>query len=296
MAEITHHAITVNGIRMHYAKAGEGERLLLMLHGFPENWYSWRHQLADLSDSFTVVAPDLRGYNDTDAPNWGYELDVLVTDVAELIRGLGYERAIVAAHDWGGAIGWALAISHPHLVERFIPMNIPHPSKMEEAFRTGNTTQMRRSWYIAAFQVPLLPELAMRANNYEFFDRVFRDMAIDKSRFTDEDIAYYKQAAAKPGRLTAMVNYYRQIVQTGPRGLFRGTGMRVTMPTLLIWGEEDLALGKELTYGTGEYVDDLRIHYIPNCSHWVQQEQPEQVNALIREFLADLMPAQERAI
>ena len=289
--DFEHHYVTLNGIRMHYAQAGQGPRLLVLLHGLPECWWSWRHQLALFRDTpalaarYTLIAPDLRGYNETDRPSWGYELDVLVQDVVELIRALGHRSAIVGGHDWGGNIAWSLAIARPELVQRLIAMNIPHPALFAGAIGR-NWRQSLRSWYFGFFQLPWLPELAIRANGYASIKRAFTDMAIDPSRFTPEDIRIFQSAMAAPGAATAAVNYYRAILQQGARGMFRGTGMHVYAPTLLIWGENDTALGKELTYGTDRYAPDLRIRYIPNCSHWVQQEQPELVNRALQEFLA----------
>jgi pimeloyl-ACP methyl ester carboxylesterase len=155
-AMVEHHYIHVNGIKMHYVKAGQGERLVLLLHGFPEFWYSWRNQIPALSEQFTVVAPDLRGYNETEKPSWGYGIDVLVNDVISLIRELGYEKAIVVGHDWGGAIAWATAIAYPHRVERLIVLNCPHPSIFRKALRT-NREQQGRSWYMGFFQLRFAP-------------------------------------------------------------------------------------------------------------------------------------------
>jgi pimeloyl-ACP methyl ester carboxylesterase len=284
---VEHHYIHINGIKMHYVKAGQGERLVVLLHGFPEFWYSWRDQIPALSKQFTVVAPDLRGYNDTEKPLWGYGIDVLVNDVISLIRELGFQRAVVVGHDWGGAIAWATAIAYPHRVERLIVLNCPHPAIFRKALRT-NRAQQRRSWYMGFFQLPFLPEAALRANNYAMIERIFRGSAIDKSRFRDEDIEQYKQALAKPGALTAALNYYRTAARSSARALGPGATGHVPMPTLLIWGEEDTALGKELTYDMEQYVPNLRIRYIPHCSHWVQQEQPELVNEYMQEFLAAL--------
>lgn len=278
---------------MHYAQAGQGPELIVMLHGFPECWWSWRHQLAlfrdtpALAERYTVIAPDLRGYNETDRPSWGYELDVLVQDVVELIRALGHARAIVAGHDWGGNIAWALAIARPELVSKLIALNIPHPALFAQAIG-HNWRQMLRSWYIAFFQLPWLPEAAIRANGYAFIEQVLRGTAVDPSRFSDEDIRIFISSIAAPGAATAAVNYYRALMQTGARGMFRGSGMRVRAPVLMVWGEQDTALGKELTYGTDRFAPDLRIHYLPNCSHWVQQDCPDQVNAAILEFLSNL--------
>jgi len=292
--DFEHHYVQLDGIRMHYAQVGHGSKLLVLLHGFPECWWSWRYQLRLFRDDpalaaqFTLVAPDMRGYNETDRPSWGYELDVLTQDIVSLIRALGHARAIVAGHDWGGNIAWALAIARPDVVERLIALNIPHPSLFAEGAST-NWRQMLRSWYILFFQLPFLPEAAIRRNDYALIERVLRGTAVDKSTFSDQDIAIYKRSIAQPGAATAALNYYRVLVQQGSRGMFRATGMHVSIPTLLIWGEADTALGKELTYGTERFVPDLRIHYIPNCSHWVQQERPAEVNAAMEDFLNDVL-------
>ena len=158
MSELTHNAVHVNGIRMHYVQAGTGDTLVLLLHGFPEFWFSWRYQLAALSPSFTVVAPDLRGYNDTDKPDWGYTVDVLSSDMAELIRALGFTQAVVVGHDWGGGLAWHLAITAPELVQRLVVLNMPHPARFIQGTLT-NPLQLARSSYIGFFQLPFVAEL-----------------------------------------------------------------------------------------------------------------------------------------
>ncbi|MGJ3251170.1 MAG: alpha/beta fold hydrolase [Elainellaceae cyanobacterium] len=279
----THDYIITNGIRLHYVTQGEGQ-LMLMLHGFPEFWYSWRHQIPEFSKEFKVVALDLRGYNDSDKPRDpnAYAMSELIKDVEGVIKGLGYERCVLVGHDWGGAIAWNVAYAYPDLIDKLIVMNLPHPAKFSQGLLTPQ--QLLKSWYIFFFQIPVLPELVLQWNDYEAIAQAFTGTAIDKRAFTDADIEAYKDAAAKRGALTAMLNYYRNIFQTG---LMRSNWATLHIPTLLIWGEDDVALGTELTYGTGELVDDLTLQYIPECSHWVQQEQPDRVNHYMREFLAD---------
>ncbi|MBF2075661.1 MAG: alpha/beta fold hydrolase [Synechococcales cyanobacterium C42_A2020_086] len=277
-----HQWISTNGVRLHYVTQGAGD-LMLFLHGFPEFWYSWRHQIPEFAQDYKVVALDLRGYNDSDKPTGldAYRLSELVADVAGVIRGLGYERCILVGHDWGGAIAWNVAYTHPELVHRLIVLNLPHPAKFAAGLRTPQ--QLLRSWYIFFFQIPGLPELALQAGDYQMIANAFVGMAVDKTAFTPEDLEAYKDAAAKRGALTAMINYYRaNLLQPGL--ISRDWGV-LDIPTLLIWGEEDAALGKELTYNTEVYVKDLTVRYIPQCSHWVQQEQPQLVNQYIREFL-----------
>ncbi|MGB3309300.1 MAG: alpha/beta fold hydrolase [Nodosilinea sp.] len=277
-----HGFLDTNGVRLHYVSRGQGP-LMLFLHGFPEFWYSWRHQLDYFADHYTCVALDLRGYNDSDKPEGleAYRLDVLVEDVRGAVAALGHERMVLVGHDWGGAIAWAFAYAHPELLQSLIVMNIPHPAKFAEGLRTPQ--QLLRSWYIAAFQLPLLPELALQLGDYWAIEQMLRGMAIDKTTFSDADLQAYKAAAAKPGALTAMINYYRSFALSGQWQQSWGV---LEVPTLLIWGEDDAALGKELSVGTEAYVSNLRLRYIPQCSHWVQQERPHQVNAIMHEFLA----------
>ncbi len=283
MSELRHAFAEVNGIRMHYVTAGQGP-LVVLLHGFPEFWYSWRKQIEALAEHFTVVAPDQRGYNETDKPDWGYETDVLVADVVGLIEALGYERARVVGHDWGGAVAWATAIARPHRVERLAILNTPHPAVFAEHLR-NNPAQMRRSWYMGFFLLPTLPELAFRANDYATVERALR-ADTPAGTFSDDDIAAYKDAISKPGALTAAINWYRAAGRQGTRGLFAGTAMRCEVPTLLIWGEADRYLGPELVEGTRQYVPDLTIRRLPGVSHWVQQEAPDEVNRYLLDFFS----------
>jgi pimeloyl-ACP methyl ester carboxylesterase len=257
---------------------------MLMLHGFPEFWYSWRHQIPEFAKDFKVVALDLRGYNDSDKPHDSstYVMDEFMMDIEGVIQGLGYDCCVLVGHDWGGAIAWNFAYAYPNMVDKLIVLNLPHPAKFAEGLRTPQ--QLLRSWYIFLFQLPWLPEALLQWSNYQVIEAAFKAMAVNKSALTQADIEAYKDAAAKRGALTAMVNYYRNILQ---QRFFNQDWSVLEVPTLMIWGENDTALGKELTYGTEAYVQNLRIHYIPNCSHWVQQEQPQLVNQYIREFLAE---------
>ncbi len=277
-----HHYLETNGIRLHYVSEGEGP-LMLFLHGFPECWYSWRHQLSEFGKDHKAVAVDLRGYNKSDKPKAqsAYAMSELIEDVRGAIRALGYERCVLVGHDWGGAIAWSFAYAHPEMVERLIVLNLPHPAKFAAGLRTPQ--QWLRSWYIALFQLPKVPELLLKLNDYAAIRAVFRDQAVNPDAFTEQDLEKLVAAAAKPGALTGMLNYYRNIFRAD--GFLSRQWDVLTVPTLMVWGENDAALGKELTYGTDEYVETFEIHYIPDCSHWVQQEQPELVNQYIRAFI-----------
>ena len=276
--------LSANGIRLHYVSQGNGP-LMLFLHGFPEFWYSWRHQIETFCSDYKAVALDMRGYNKSDKPpeKSAYVVSELTKDVAETIQALGYEKCILVGHDWGGAIAWNFAYAYPEMIERLIVLNIPHPAKFAEGLRTPR--QLLRSWYIAFFQLPVLPELLLKANNYAAIRSIFREQVVNPNALTESNLEKLVAAAAQPGALTSMLDYYRNL--SGAKGLLNKQWDVLRVPTLMIWGENDLALGKELTYGTQQYVSDLTIRYIPHCSHWVQQEQPNAVNRLMKDWLQD---------
>jgi len=284
---IGHEFVQANGLRFHVATCGEGERLALCLHGFPECWYSWRYQLPVLAQlGYRVWAPDLRGYGQTDRPRRreDYALERLLDDVAGLIDASGARSTILVGHDWGAVIAWYFAIRRVRPLDRLVIMNVPHPGVMERWIRTPR--QLLRSWYVLFFQLPRLPEQLLRARGYRAIRDAFLNMAIDKSRFSESDLQVYCDSAAKPGALTAMVNYYRALVAGGGSARQRALGYPIIdTPTLVIWGERDVALGKETTYGLEPFVNALTVRYLPNVSHWVQQEAPETVNAMLEAWL-----------
>lgn len=279
-----HREMMTNGIRMHYVTQGKGP-LVVLLHGFPEFWYSWRHQIPFLAEhGYRVVAPDLRGYNDTDKPRSGYDVPTLLRDIAGLIKGLGEEQATIVGHDWGGALAWSFAMDYPQMTHKLIVLNAPHPLALFRELRT--LKQLRKSWYIFVFQLPWLPEFMLSRDNANSVGRMLNGSAVQKAAFPPEVTAIYRAAMSKPGAMTAALNYYRQLFRRLPA---RSTTQeaRITAPTLLIWGEQDVALDIALTHGLEQWVDQLQIQYLPESGHWVQQEQPEEVNQLMLEFLGN---------
>ena len=276
-----HRYIITNGIRMHYVSQGEGP-LIVLLHGFPEFWYSWRYQIPFLAGhGYTVIAPDLRGYNETDKPRRGYEIPTLLRDIEELVKGLGRQKAHLVGHDWGGALAWTFAMNYPEMTESLIVMNAPHPAAMMREMRT--LKQLRKSWYIFAFQIPWLPEYMLGRNNANEIGRMLRGAALQKSAFPHEVTAKYQEAMSKPGAIRAAISYYRQLFRHLPFSV-KSKGVQIQAPTLLIWGERDIALGIELTTGLERWVNDIQIKRIPDSGHWVQQEQPEKVNQFLLDF------------
>jgi epoxide hydrolase 4 len=282
-----HGELTTNGIQMHYVTQGTGP-LVVLLHGFPEFWYSWRHQIPAIAEQgYRVVAPDLRGYNDTEKPKRGYDIPTLLRDIAGLIHGLGEESAIVVGHDWGGVLAWQFAIDYPQMTEKLIILNAPHPGAMQRELR--HFSQLRKSWYIFAFQLPWLPEYVLTKNNANEIGRMLRGAALQKEAFPREETAKYQAAMSKPGSAHAALTYYRKVFRSmfSFSGSSRSHRYEVEAPTLLIWGEQDIALGIGLTEGLDPWVPHLRIKRIPDSGHWVQQEQPEKVNEYILAFLTE---------
>jgi pimeloyl-ACP methyl ester carboxylesterase len=278
-----HHHALINGIQLHYVEAGSGP-LVLLLHGFPEFWYSWHHQIAALSTAgLRVMAPDLRGYNESDKPAGipNYRMELLSGDVLGLVRHAGVERAVIVGHDWGGAIAWDVAMRHPEVVEKLIILNAPHAAAFQREI--GKLSQLLKSWYIFFFQLPWLPEWAMRRRHFAALERTLRQDTLRRGAFSEEDIQRYKEALARPGALTATINYYRAIF----RGrLWRGHSTPVIKaPTLVIWGEKDRYLNLSLTNGLGQWVKVLRIERLPGVSHWAQNDAPERVNELMLDFV-----------
>jgi pimeloyl-ACP methyl ester carboxylesterase len=283
-----HQFIETNRIRLHCVTQGQGD-LVVLLHGFPEFWYSWRFQIPALARYFKVVVPDLRGYNDSDKPSSGYDLDTLTADIRGLIENLGYKRAHVVGHDWGGAIACHLAQVFPQYLNRLVILNsAPAQRLAQEMFR--NLDQLRRSWYIFAFQVPGVPEWLIQQNLKEFVRRLFQEQAIRKGAFTSENTAIYSDALAKPGVLSAALSYYRQMFSPWNWFKYWGRiGNPITAPTLVLWGEEDAFLSQNLATDLKDFVQaPCEVKIIPQCGHWVQQEAPQTVN---RELLAFLRQA-----
>jgi len=285
----------VNGVKLHWVEAGAGP-LVVLLHGFPEHWYSWRHQIPALAAAgFHVLAPDMRGYNLSDKPRGvrHYRLEVLARDVAELVRCAGAERAHVVGHDWGGLVAWRVAMSHPTVVERLVVLNAPHPGVMLRGlFRNG---QMKRSRYIFFFQVPRLAERRFAAQDFAILRRYLRRDPVHPGAFSEQDVQRYVEALSRPGALTAALNYYRAAFRAAPLLPFR-RHPRIEVPVLLIWGERDRYLGLHLIDGTERWVRDLRVERIAEASHWVQADAPERVNELLVGHLRGGRGAPDRAL
>ena len=278
--------ITVNGVRLHCVLEGKGP-LVLLLHGFPESAHAWRKQIPALADRFRVVAPDLRGYAESERPPHvsDYRMPVLVADIVGLIEALGEERAHIVGHDWGGAIAWAAAQTRPAIVDRLVVLNCPHPLPLQRALRSLSR-QVLRSWYVLFFQLPELPESILVRDGAAILERSLRGGAIRPDTFSEDDILEYRRALSIPGAATAALNYYRAAFRDALTGRTLDPSRIIQAPTLLIWAEDDFALGRELTDDMeGLFAREFRIEYVRNTSHWVMEERPEVVNRLLLDFL-----------
>jgi epoxide hydrolase 4 len=284
-SEWQHHFVETNRIRMHYVTQGDGD-LVLLLHGFPEFWYAWRFQIPALARHFKVVVPDLRGYNESDKPASGYDLDTLSADIQGLIESLGYARAHIVGHDWGGTIAWHLAQKFPQYLNRLAILNAVPPQRFLQEM-VSNLDQLRRSWYVLAFQVPGIPEWLIQQNLKEFLNNLLQGQAIRKGAFSHEETKLYQSALEKPGALSAALNYYRQMLSPWSwLKEFGRTPNLITAPTLVLWGEEDSLLSQNLVKELDQLVQaPFRLTLIPHCGHWIQQEAPQTVNRELLSFL-----------
>ena len=273
----------VGEVSLHCVEAGPAEGpLAILLHGFPEFWYGWRHQIGPLAAAgFSVVAPDQRGYDLSDKPAGieAYTLDRLAGDVVGLADALKRERFCLVGHDWGGVVAWRVAARWPERVERLAILNAPHPRAFGPYMR-AHPGQMLRSAYVGFFQLPLVPEAVLSAGGFA----LMRQALLRSSRpgaFTPEDLARYEAAWREPGALTAMLNWSRAL-RVKPE---RAGGERIRCPTLVIWGRRDAALDSGLAEASAALCDDARIIWHDRATHWVQHDEAEAVSAALVDFL-----------
>ncbi|MDE2744920.1 MAG: alpha/beta hydrolase [Chloroflexota bacterium] len=276
----THDYLTTNGVRLHYVSQGEGP-LVLLLHGFPEHWYSWRFQIGPLAVAgFRVVAPDLRGYNLSDKPRGGYDIKTLTKDVRGIIRALGEESATVVGHDWGGVIALQFPIDYPAACDRLIVMNAP----LIRSWYWGRRNYPN-NLYALMMQVPGLAERRSWSDIDQTTRNVFSGVAANNDAFTDEDIEIFAEALKQPKALSSAMKYYRSIYWPDWFLTWADRNERIACPTQFIWGREDRAVRLPFMEEAAERVDDLRTVVIDNAGHWVQQEQPDEVTAAMLDFL-----------
>ncbi|BFY97646.1 hypothetical protein BsWGS_00686 [Bradybaena similaris] len=285
----THGFLTLKDVRIHYVASGpEDKPLMLFVHGFPEFWYSWRHQIREFQKDYRVVAIDQRGYSESSKPVGveNYTMSKLTSDLQQIIPALGYKSCVLVAHDWGGAVAWTFARHNPDLVDKLIIMNVP-PSPVFFKVLQTNRNQKKKSWYIFFFQLPFLPELNFKLDDFSVFDKLFvseRNPRIaEDAKQAEEAINPYKYVFSQPGAVTPPINYYRAI--------FRHSTEKATydleyeMPVLLIWGCKDMALDIALPDTVEKETRKIEVKRILDAGHFVQVDAPAEVNKLMREWL-----------
>ena len=293
-AEVTHRFADLSECRMHYVHRGEGKPILF-LHGFPQFWFLWRRQLADLGRDHAVYAPDMRGYNLSSKPEEidDYRMRHLLGDIRELVERLELAPLTLVGHDWGGIVAWAFALKYPDLLERLVIIDGPPPFTWNRDLRES-PKQRDAVNYMLEFSKPSPdPEEMMAANDFSLMDDILIRIGGAGAKLSDADRAVYHEAWSQPGALRGGLNYYRaarmgeQVAAGGVPEEYASkiTSQTVNVPTLVIWGENDAALLPSLTRGLSEWVPDLRVEIIPGAGHWVPYERPDEVNSLIREFV-----------
>lgn len=272
----------VNNINLHVVEKGSKEdKVIIFLHGFPEFWYGWKKQMDFFADKgFSVVVPDQRGYNLSSKPAGvkSYRIELLIADIAELITRLTSRKVMLVGHDWGGNVAWTMAMHYPQLLEKLIIINMPHPEVMR-AHLQKNLQQMLRSWYAGFFQLPLLPEKIVQAFDF----RILAGSMIGSAQpetFSDQDIAHYKQAWRQPGAIKSMIHWYRAYKYNS-----LDINEEIDIPTLLIWGQKDSFLHHKMASQSMGRCQEGRLEMIQDATHWVHHEKPQQVNALIYDFV-----------
>jgi epoxide hydrolase 4 len=266
------------------AKGPANGPLLILLHGFPEFWYGWRHQISPLAEvGFRVVVPDQRGYNRSSKPQGlkNYQLSCLTDDVLAIADQLGHQRFLLAGHDWGAMVAWHTAITHPDRVARLAILNVPHPAVIKRALKR-RPQQLLRSWYMFFFQIPWLPEFLIRFADFQSSKKSL----VQSSRpgaFSPEDLEYYAKAWSQLGALTGMVNWYRALLRYPPK-VDHG---RVTVPTRILWGVHDSFLLPVLARESVRYCSQGELITFENATHWLQHEEPERVSELLKSFFLE---------
>jgi pimeloyl-ACP methyl ester carboxylesterase len=276
----------VNGIYLNAAEAGNPDgKVIIFLHGFPEYWYAWHQQLLFFGDKgFRALAPDQRGYNRSSKPAGvkAYTLPHLTADIAAFIKQQTTEKVILVGHDWGGAVAWSVAAQYPQLLEKLVILNMPHPEVFHKHLRQ-NPKQLFKSMYVAFFQLPLLPEISNRAFNFKLLKTALQKTALPHT-FSKEDFLHYKEAWRKPGALKAMLNWYRAYKYYPYH-----SPEIVTVPTLILWGKKDNFLSAEMANPSKEMCRKGELIFLPNATHWLHHESPNQINNLIYKFILQII-------
>jgi len=278
----------INGIALHVVLAGPASgKPLIFLHGFPEFWFAWRLQIDHfVSSGYRAIIPDQRGYNLSDKPAGvaNYSIDLLARDVVGILDSVAHSKAFVVGHDWGAAVTWYLAARFSDRVSRTAILSVPHPRVFLKNLII-NPAQLRRSWYLLFFQLPWLPEFILGRRDWALLVRVLRDTS-RPGVFSDSILEQYKESWANKGALTAMLNWYRAALLRPSKFALDSEASRVKVPALLILGKNDQFVGEAMARESLHYCDDGHLEILETVTHWVQHEEPAQVNSWLSQFFA----------
>jgi pimeloyl-ACP methyl ester carboxylesterase len=280
VAGVQHSFVEAGGLRMHVAEAGEGEPLVL-LHGWPQHWYVWRHLIPRLAESYRVICPDLRGHGWSDAPPDGYEKETLADDVLNLLDAMGIDRVRLAGHDWGGMAAFLVALKAPQRVERLVAMNTGHPWLQMQA---RQVPQLYRLWYQVLLASPVVGRRAVKP----MVQTVYR-VGVNKDRVTPEEWSHFVRQFEEAERAAATVQVYRTFLTREMPAIARGrySGERLEMPTMYLHGEGDPIVKAENFEVVHQHAGDFRIERVSNAGHFVAEEAPDEVlNRLLGFFSA----------
>eukprot|EP00088_Acartia_fossae_P015829 TRINITY_DN18771_c0_g1_i4.p1 TRINITY_DN18771_c0_g1~~TRINITY_DN18771_c0_g1_i4.p1 ORF type:complete len:328 (-),score=42.67 TRINITY_DN18771_c0_g1_i4:70-1053(-) len=278
-----------DGVKLHYVESGDPSKPLVMfVHGFPEFWYSWRHQIKHFNQEYHVVALDMRGYGDSEKPAGvpNYAIGHLVEDLKNLAEHVDKPKFHLVAHDWGGGVAWHFVSKYPEMVKSYTACNIPHVTSLRDQQR-GSWEQMLKSWYMLFFQLPVLPEFMMMKQDNQCFYGIAKEAGLHKD---EELINVYKFAFPDFTTWNRTINYYRAAVRStifkNPKSLPYMKGLKdIKVPCMSIFGTDDKYLSVDSAKGTNKYVKNHRLELVPGVSHWIQQEAPEKVNPLLQDFM-----------
>jgi pimeloyl-ACP methyl ester carboxylesterase len=269
-------------VTLHAVAAGPKDApVVLLLHGFPEFWYSWHKQIEPLAAAgFRVIVPDQRGYNLSSKPSGvaSYTIPHLVSDVIAIVDRLGREKIFLAGHDWGAVVAWSTVLLHPQRIAKLAILNVPHPSVMRRYLKT-NRRQLWRSWYIFFFQIPWLPEIFFSAFNF----RIGVRSLVRSSRpgtFSPEALAQYRAAWSQRGAMSTMIHWYRALF----RHRTRFPDRTVLVPTRILWGMRDAFLLSEMAQDSLRFCTNAELYTFADASHWLQHEEPARVSQLLIDF------------
>ncbi|MHB8571955.1 MAG: alpha/beta fold hydrolase [Candidatus Dormibacteria bacterium] len=287
--DISESRVAVSGITLRVMEQGQGP-VMLCVHGFPEGWFSWRHLMSAMSRTHRVVAPDMRGYGESDKPDAvsAYQVPVVVEDLVQLVAAVSPGRPVtLVGHDWGSVAAWVLAITRPDLVERLVILNGPHPALLARELATSEA-QRAASRYIDVFRTPVAEELLTRDGNAALVRAVF-DAAATPDAFSAAERAEYMEAWSTPGVITGGLNWYRAMEpwppSYTPEQKPEDSGLIVRVPTLVIWGEDDVALLPGCLDGLDQWVPGVTVRRVPRATHWIMHEEPGLVADLVADFV-----------